>query len=199
MSGVSGSSNLYSFRDGRQVAVQLASRGVLSPGNKNSKIWVVTDKLQGGGRRKKKKKYIYRVWIKYWKHLEISNKFILICLLIADLPWNPTLCSSLLTVFEETEFPTWLLSSAIIFGAVFLWSFRTIRVKVRQSLSDRFRFLPWFWLEEEVLPSFSNPVITFQTVPLATPNNSAVFIYTNASQTSTNNLSPSKNLKDLPF
>ena len=32
VSGVSGSSNLYSFRDGRQVAVQLASRGVLSPG-----------------------------------------------------------------------------------------------------------------------------------------------------------------------
>ena len=31
-SGVSGSSNLYSFRNGRQVAVQLASRGVLSPG-----------------------------------------------------------------------------------------------------------------------------------------------------------------------
>ena len=30
--GVSGSSDLYSFRDGRQVAVQLASRGVLSPG-----------------------------------------------------------------------------------------------------------------------------------------------------------------------
>ena len=29
---MSGSSNLYSFRDGRQVAVQLASRGVLSPG-----------------------------------------------------------------------------------------------------------------------------------------------------------------------
>ena len=32
VSGVSGSSDLYSFRDGRQVAVQLASRGVLSPG-----------------------------------------------------------------------------------------------------------------------------------------------------------------------
>ena len=29
---MSGSSNLYSFRDGRQVAVQLVSRGVLSPG-----------------------------------------------------------------------------------------------------------------------------------------------------------------------
>ena len=29
---MSGSSSLYSFRDGRQVAVQLASRGVLSPG-----------------------------------------------------------------------------------------------------------------------------------------------------------------------
>ena len=32
VSGVSGSSNLYSFRDGRQVAVQLESRGVLSAG-----------------------------------------------------------------------------------------------------------------------------------------------------------------------
>ena len=32
VSGVSGSSNLNSFRDGRQVAVQLASRGVLLPG-----------------------------------------------------------------------------------------------------------------------------------------------------------------------
>ena len=29
---VSGSSDLYSFRDGRQVAVQLVSRGLLSPG-----------------------------------------------------------------------------------------------------------------------------------------------------------------------
>ena len=29
---VSGSSDLYSFRDGRQVAVQLVSHGVLSPG-----------------------------------------------------------------------------------------------------------------------------------------------------------------------
>ena len=29
---MSGSSDLYSFRDGRQVAIQLVSRGVLSPG-----------------------------------------------------------------------------------------------------------------------------------------------------------------------
>ncbi len=32
VSRVSGSSNLYSFRDGGQVSVQLESRGVLSPG-----------------------------------------------------------------------------------------------------------------------------------------------------------------------
>ena len=32
VSCVSGSSNLYSFRDGGQVSVELESRGVLSPG-----------------------------------------------------------------------------------------------------------------------------------------------------------------------
>ena len=88
----------------------------------------------------------------------------------------PQLCNSFLTVFEKTGFSWWSLSSAVIFGAVFLWSFLTISLRVRRSLSDNFRFLPEICFSKEVFPSFPNAVITFETVFLATPNNSAVFV-----------------------
>ena len=39
-----------------------------------------------------------------------------------------------------------------------------------------FHFLPEFCFSEEVFPSFSNAVITFETVIFATLNNSAVFV-----------------------
>ena len=70
--------------------------------------------------------------------------------LIAALPWNPALCSSLLEVFKESRFSRWSLSSAIIFRAVSLWSFLTLCVKVWRSQSDSFCFLPEFWFSEEV-------------------------------------------------
>ena len=79
-----------------------------------------------------------------------------------------------LTVFELTRFSRWSLSSAVLFGAVFLWSFLTI--SVWQSLSNSFRFLPEFCFSEKGFPSFSNAVITFETVLLATSNNSTVFV-----------------------
>ena len=59
-----------------------------------------------------------------------------------------------------------------IFEAVFLWSFLT----TRQVLLNSFRFLPEFCFSEEVFFSFSNAVITFETVLLAIPNNSADFV-----------------------
>ena len=70
----------------------------------------------------------------------------------------------------------WSLSSAVIFRAVFLWSFLTIRVRVERSLSDSFRFLPEFCFSEEFFPSYSNGVIIFVTVLLTTSNNWAVFV-----------------------
>ena len=95
--------------------------------------------------------------------------------LITALPWNPALRSTLLTVFEETEFLKWSLISAVIFGAVFLWSFLTIPVRVWQSLSNSFRFFfSEFCLSEKIFPPFWNAVTTFQTVLLTTRNNSAV-------------------------
>ena len=107
--------------------------------------------------------------------MKISNLFSY-GFLITALSLNPALCFSLLTVFKEIGFSRWSLSSAVIFGAVFLWSFLTIRVRVRRSLTDSVNFLPEFCLCEEVFPSFSNAVITFQTVLLATQNNSGFFV-----------------------
>ena len=95
--------------------------------------------------------------------------------LIGALPWNPAFCSSLSTVFEETGYLRWSFSLAVIFGAAFLWSFLTIHVRVQRSLPDSFRFLPEFCFYEEVFPSFSSAVITFEIIFLATLNNSAVF------------------------
>ena len=96
--------------------------------------------------------------------------------LIAALAWNPALCSSLLDSFEETGFSRRSLSSVVIFVAVFLWSLLTIHVRVQLSLSDSFRFFPEFCICGEGIPSFSNAVITFETIFLASPNNSAVFV-----------------------
>ena len=81
-----------------------------------------------------------------------------------------------LRVFEEIGFSRRSLSCAVIFRAVFLWSFLTIRIRIWQSLSDSFHFLPEFCFSEEVFPSFSNAVFTFETALLATPNNSVVFV-----------------------
>ena len=66
----------------------------------------------------------------------------------------------------------WLFISVIIFRTVFLWPFQTIR----RSLSGSFRFLPEFCFSGEVFPSFSNAVITFKAVMLASPNNSVGFV-----------------------
>ena len=60
---------------------------------------------------------------------------------IAALSWNPALVNSLCTGFEETGFSRKSLSSAVIFGAVFLCFFLSIRVRVRRSLSLSYRFL----------------------------------------------------------
>ena len=94
--------------------------------------------------------------------------------LISALTWNLALYSSLLTVFEETGFSTWSLSSALIFGAVFLWSFQTI-CESSGPYHTVFAFFQ-FCFCVEVFPSFSNAVITFETVLLAKPNDSAVFV-----------------------
>ena len=114
-------------------------------------------------------------FLHHFKRLEI-----LICkrnnFLITVLPWNPALFSSLLTVFEEVVFSKWLLISALIFGYVFLWSFLAIGERFQWAISDSFRVLPEFYFSEEVFPSFSNVVITFETVILATQNYSAVFV-----------------------
>ena len=59
----------------------------------------------------------------------------------------------------------------VIFGAVFLRSFWTIRAR-----AISFHFLPEFCFGEEVFPSFSNAVITFETVLFVTTNNSAVLV-----------------------
>ena len=48
--------------------------------------------------------------------------------------------------------------------------------RVRQSLSDSFRFLPEFYFSDEVIPFFSNPVINSEACLHATPNNSAVSV-----------------------
>ena len=89
---------------------------------------------------------------------------------------NPALYNSLLTVFKETVFSRCSLSLAVIFGAVFLRSFLTLRIRFRRSLSDSFHFLPDFWNNEGFFFfSFSNVVISFETVLLSTPNNSVVF------------------------
>ena len=93
--------------------------------------------------------------------------------LIAAIPCSPALCNSLLKGFEEAGFWKWSLSFTVIFGAVFLWSFQTIHVRVRQSLSDSFRFLPEFCFNDKVFP-FSNAAITLRL--LARPNNSAIFV-----------------------
>ena len=92
--------------------------------------------------------------------------------IVASLSRNQALCRSLFRVLEETGFSRWSLSSAVIFGAVFLGSFQA---RVQRFLSDCFRFLPEFCLSDEGFPSFSNAVITFETVLLAIPNNSSVF------------------------
>ena len=89
---------------------------------------------------------------------------------------SPPVYSSLLSVFEETGFTRRSLGSAEIFGAVVPWSFLTIRIRVRRSQPDSFRILPEFCFSEEVFPSFSNAVITFETVLLSTPNNSVDFV-----------------------
>ena len=65
--------------------------------------------------------------------------------------------------------------SAQLFRAVFLWSFLTIRPRVRRSLSDGFRFIPEFCFSEEVF-LLSQLLSTFETVLLAKPNNSALFV-----------------------
>ena len=95
---------------------------------------------------------------------------------ITALPRNPALCCSLFTVFEETGFSRWSLSTAVIFGGVFLWPLLSIHVRFRRSLSDSFWFLPAFCLSERVFPSFSNAVISFETVLVATPNNLSFFL-----------------------
>ena len=66
--------------------------------------------------------------------------------------------------------------STVIFRAVFLWSFVTTRLRLRRSLSNNFRFRPEFCFSAEVFSSFSNVLIIFKTVLLATSNNSAVFV-----------------------
>ena len=109
----------------------------------------------------------------FWKFLHHSRRFETLAFdrrgfLIAALPWNPALCSSLRTVFVETGFCRCSLSSAVILGAVVLRSTLTIQFKAQRSLSDSFLFLPEFCLAEEVFPSFSKAVITFDTVPLET-------------------------------
>ena len=80
--------------------------------------------------------------------------------LMSSLLWNPALCSSLHTVFEETGVPKWSLSSAVIFGVVFLWSFQKIRVRVRRSLSafaffQTFASMRRFFLFSQMLSSLS--------------------------------------------
>ena len=91
----------------------------------------------------------------------------------AAIPWNTALCSSLLTVLEETGFSRLSLSSAVIFGAVNLPNNprKNPTVSIRLlSLSSRV-LLQW-----EFFSSFSNAVVTFVTVLLPTANKSAVFI-----------------------
>ena len=80
--------------------------------------------------------------------------------------------------FSETGFSRWTLSSAVIFRAVLLWSFQTIRVTVSPTVPIR-----QFSLFSRVLlqwggffPLFLNVVITFETFFLAILNNSAVFV-----------------------
>ena len=96
-------------------------------------------------------------------------------LIVALTPWNPASCSSILC-FWGNGFSRGSLSSAVIFGAVFLWFFLTIHIRVRRSLSDGYRFLPEFCFCEEICPSFPYTVITFETVLLATPNKSLVYV-----------------------
>ena len=74
------------------------------------------------------------------------------------------------TVFEETMFSRWSLSSAVIFGVIFLWTFLMTHIRVWQSLSGSFRFLLEFCFSEEVFLSFSNAVIIFKTVLLVASN-----------------------------
>ena len=93
--------------------------------------------------------------------------------LIAALSWNPSFFSSLLTVFEVTGFSRWSLSSTVIFRGIFV----TIPKYSCKSLTApiSFHFLPEFSFSEMVLP-FSNAVVIFETVFLATSNNSVVFV-----------------------
>ena len=130
--------------------------------------------------------YIYIGWLidcnvytGVWQNNGNTRKFqtnlFLHGFLIVAHPWNPALCSSILTIFEGTGFSRRLLRSAVIFGAIFLWYFQTIQVRVKRSLLDSFRFLPEITFSEEVFPSFSNAIITSETEHRAASNNSAVF------------------------
>ena len=84
-------------------------------------------------------------------------------------PVKDSLCSFFLTVLEKTGFFIKLYCN---FRSCIL----AILSNNPRSLSESFYFLPEFCFSEEVFPSFSNAVITFETVPLATQNNSADFV-----------------------
>ena len=65
------------------------------------------------------------------------------------------------------------LRTAVIFGAVFLWAFLTIRLRVQRTQSDTFCFLLEFCFSKEVFPYFSNAVITFETTHSYTKSSSS--------------------------
>ena len=99
------------------------------------------------------------------------------------------------TVSEETGFSRWSLSSAVIFRALFLWSFLTIRLSVWRSLSDSFRFLPEFCFSERFF--FLSQLLSLLSRQYTKEFRS--FCYTSACHTSTNNLTSFKVLQICHF
>ena len=105
------------------------------------------------------------------KIIEKPGNFKKIRFLISVLPWNLALCSSFLTVFGKTRFLRWSSNFILIFGYVFWWSFLTIHVRIQWSLLDSFRFLHW-----RCFSFFLKWCTSFETVFLARPNNSEIFV-----------------------
>ena len=83
------------------------------------------------------------------------------------------LCWSLLTV--------WVLEMIIKlccnFQSCVFYISIPIRLRVRRSPADSFRFLPEFCFGKEVLLSFLNAVMTFKTARFDIPNNSVVLLH----------------------
>ena len=113
---------------------------------------------------------VYVLWSSHHLFRLLALFLVIRGLVIAALPWTLDLWSSPRTVLVEKGLQELILSTAVSFGAAFLWFLYSMLFDLRRFLSLSFGFRPLFLLADDAFPWFMYAIITLANAALDRSN-----------------------------